>query len=110
MMSKMYNKEEKQKIIDEYETSGLSKAKYVKERGIPEATLRGWLKESSSIAFGELLLDGDKITKSTSTAKKPIVFGCENIKIELKEGYDKEFLKRIVEVLMNVKWFIKKYR
>lgn len=101
-MSKKYNEEEKQKLIDEYEASGLSKARYAREHGIPETTLGGWLKESNSITFGELLLD-DKVAKPISTAKKPIIFGCENIKIELKEGYDKELLKRIVEVLINVK-------
>lgn len=30
---------------------------------------------------------------------KSIIFCNENIRIELKEGYDKEYLKRIVEVI-----------
>ena len=103
-MSRIYDEEEKQKIIKEYETSGMSKAEYAREHGVPETKLGGWIKESNSIAFGELSLDDNKTTRATMPiVKKPIIFGCENIKIELKEGYDKEFLKRIVEVLTNAK-------
>lgn len=36
-----------------------------------------------------------RITKSST------VFATENIRIELKENYDKELLKKIVEVLIN---------
>ena len=33
--------------------------------------------------------------------KKPTVFVNEKIRIELKEGYSKQFLRNIVEVLIN---------
>ena len=34
---------------------------------------------------------------------KPIIFANENIRIELREGFDKGFLRRIIEVLINDK-------
>lgn len=43
--------------------------------------------------------DGKAVTRII----KPVIFANENIRIELREGYDKDFLKRIIEVLVNDK-------
>ena len=72
------------------------------ENGIPETTLRGWIKEDRELKFGAI-----EINTSTpplpKTAKSPIVFATENIRIELKENFDKGLLRQIVEVLINAK-------
>ena len=45
-------------------------------------------------------LDKEKQAVMSSIAK-PTVFVSSKIKIELQEGYDKNFLRSVVEVLIN---------
>ena len=58
-MARNYSEEEKQVYLDKYKVSGKSKTTYAREHGIPEATLRAWI----------------------------------------KEGYDKKYLRQIIEVI-----------
>ena len=100
MSVRTYEKEEKQAYIEEYKNSGKSLARYALEKGIPETTLRGWIKEDRELTFGSIELKPStaplpRVTKSAT------VFATENIRIELKENFNKELLKRIVEVLIN---------
>ncbi len=102
MSVKTYGREEKQAYIEDYKNSGESLGRYALEKGIPESTLRGWLKEDRELTFGAIEIKGTnsplpRVTKSAT------VFATENIRIELKENFDKELLKKIVEVLLNVK-------
>ena len=51
------------------------------------------------------MIDLNKLDKEKqpvmSNILKPIVFVCSKIKIELQEGYDKNLLRSVVEVLIN---------
>ena len=101
-----YNKNEKETYLKEFKESSLSLNKFVKEKGIPYTTFHGWMKAQNNLSFGELELKTTKPktektkTSSSNNNKKPIIFTSEDIKIELKEDFNKEFLKKIVEVLI----------
>ncbi len=100
MSVRTYEKEEKQAYVEDYKNSGETIARYALENGIPETTLRGWIKEDQELTFGEI-----EIKPSTpplpKVTKRATVFATENIRIELKENFNKELLKKIVEVLIN---------
>ena len=100
-MSRNYSEEEKMQHLDQYKVSGKSKAEYARSNDIPEATFRAWVKEDAYSKYG-ILEETYNIEKDSATTKiiKPIIFANENMRIELREGFDKEFLKRIIEVLV----------
>lgn len=103
MSVRTYKDEEKQAYVEDYKNSGETIARYALENGIPETTLRGWIKaEEEEVHFGAIEIKPSSTTIAKST-KSATVFVCENIRIELKEGYNKNFLKKIVEVLINDK-------
>lgn len=99
MSVRTYEKEEKQAYVEEFKNSGETIARYALERGIPETTLRGWLKEDQELTFGAIEIKPSKALLPR-VSKSATVFATENIRIELKENFDKELLKRIVEVLI----------
>ena len=94
-MSRIYSNEEKRLHLDQYKVSGKCKTEYARENAIPEATFRGWIKEENYSDFG-ILETGTNQTENATKLIKPIIFSNENIRIELREGFDKEFLKRII--------------
>lgn len=101
-MARIYIEEEKRLHLDKYKVSGKCKTEYARENDIPETTFRAWIKEENYADFGILemnTVEGEKATKIV----KPTIFANENIRIELREGYDKEFLIKIIEVLVNDK-------
>lgn len=98
-MSRIYSSEEKRLHLDQYKVSGKCKTEYARENGIPEATFRAWIKEENYSDFG-ILDAGTNETENVPKITRPIIFTNENIRIELREGFDKEFLKRIIEVLI----------
>ena len=102
MSVRTYEKEEKQAYVEDFKNSGETLSRYALEKGIPPTTLRGWIKEEQTLSFGaiEIKPSNTVIPKSTKAAT---VFVCENIRIELKEGFDKNFLRKIIEVLINDK-------
>lgn len=106
MGTRIYDRQEKQAHIEEFKRSGEPLARYALENGIPETTLRGWLKEDKELKFGAIEINTSN-PPLPRISKSPIVFATENIRIELKENFDKALLKQIVEVLINVKWFTK---
>lgn len=95
-----YSTREKLNFLEEFKNSNLSIEEYAEQRAIPETTLKKWLKEERELAFGAINVNPSKpyIPKNIDG---PMVFVCENIRIELKENFNKEFLKKIVEVLIN---------
>lgn len=101
-MARTYSEEEKRLHLDKYKVSGKCKTEYARENDIPEATFRAWIKEENYADFGILEMNTSEPRKVTKLVK-PIIFANENIRIELREGYDKEFLKKIIEVLINDK-------
>ncbi len=108
MAGKVYTKQEKILIIDAFKSSGMSQNAFARAKEIPETTFKSWLRLDKALAFGEI--DVSDIATSTTqvpknnpiTIKKSIIFAKDDIRIELKEGFDKELLKNITEVLMNV--------
>lgn len=97
-MARNYSEEEKREYLDRFKVSGKSKTIYARENGIPEATFRAWVKEEQYGMFGALEINQqEQITQKQLV--KSIIFCNENIRIELKEGYDKEYLRKIVEVI-----------
>ena len=101
-MARIYSDEEKRAHVDKYLVSGKCKTEYARENDIPEATFRSWIKEENYSDFG-VLESGSSETEKIVKIARPIIFSSENIRIELREGFDKEFLKRIIEVLVNDK-------
>ncbi len=97
-MSRIYSEEEKQLHLDQYKVSGKCKTEYARANDIPEATFRAWIKEENYSDFGIIEAISSEGEKSKKIVK-PIIFANENIRIELREGFDKEFLKRIIEVI-----------
>ena len=102
MSVRTYEKEEKQAYIEDFKNSGESMSRYAMEKGIPEATLRGWIKEDRELTFGAIEVKSSNVPLPR-IAKSATVFATENIRIELKENFDKILLKKIVEVLINDK-------
>ena len=101
-MARIYSDEEKRLHLDQYMVSGKCKTEYARENDIPEATFRAWIKEENYSDFGILETNPSNSEKITKVVK-PIIFVNENIRIKLREGFDKEFLKRIIEVISNDK-------
>ncbi len=99
-MSKIYSDEEKQALLDQHKVSGKSRTEFARENGIPEATFRAWVKEEAYANYGVLELRDTEQTLGNRISK-PIIFANENIRVELKEGFDKDFLRKIIEVLIN---------
>lgn len=99
-MSKMYSEEEKRRYLDAYRVSGKSKTAYARENNIPEATFRGWIKDEEYQTFGAIRIS-DEVVPTVATKKQSTIFSSEDIRIELKEGFDKLFLRKVVEVLIN---------
>lgn len=99
-MSKIYSEEEKRTHLDQYKVSGKTKTEYARDNSIAEATFRAWVKEEKLATYGLIETEtGEEIPNQKIV--KPTIFANENIRIEIRDGYDKEFLRRIVEVLIN---------
>lgn len=98
-----YSKDVRLAYVEEFRTSGMSQSAFAKEKDIPPSTFRGWLKEfEEHLNFGEVDLRNQNSFENLRTGiKKTLLFSGENIRIELKEGYNKEFLRNIIEVLIN---------
>ena len=100
MVQRNYRKEEREIYVEEFKESGQSVKGFAREKDIPESTFRGWLKADEDISFGRIEIDSLN-TGISVFEKNTIVFVYENIKIELKDEFNKEILKQIVEVITN---------
>ena len=107
MINKEYSKEEKIAYVENFKESGMTIAAYAREKGIPETTFRGWLRLDKAMAFGEIDLKpqfnetANTPSRPSQPIRKTMIFAKDDIRIELKEGFDKELLKRIVEVFIS---------
>ena len=99
-MARKYSKEEKIQYVEEYRASGLSLSQYAEETGIPKATIEDWIKEDDAYGFGEINIK-PKAQEVPRVVKKTAVFANETVRIELKEGFNKEFVLKMVEVMVN---------
>ena len=102
-MARIYSDEEKEEYLAEYHESGKSKSEFSREKDIPTTTFRRWIDNENRSTYG--MIDLNKLDKEKqlvmSNILKPTVFVCSKIKIELQEGYDKNLLRSVVEVLIN---------
>ena len=105
MRGRIYTMEEKMEYITDFKASGKNIADFCRSKNIPETTLRDWLKLEKYDAFGVISLSQSPIETQNSVEKQSMIFAGQNIRIELKEGFDKQFLKKIVEVLIHDMWF-----
>ena len=103
MMSNQYSEEEKAAYVAGYKRmdGSVSASGFAKGNGIPASTFNGWLKADANMPFGKLQIEQSTISYIAKPNRNVIVFASENIRIELKENFDKEFLNRIMGVLIN---------
>lgn len=97
MSKRKYTDQEKEKYLEEYQKSNLSQRQYAKRKGIPLSTFNAWIEKKTDIKFGEIQIENNETTTSIRNSK---VFITDTIRIELKNGYNKEFLKKVMEVLI----------
>ncbi len=71
---------------------------YAKQQGIRQERLRQWIQEDKDATFGKI---STNLMAMNFNVEKKIVFKNNSIHIELCNGYDKEYLKKIVEVLIQ---------
>ena len=76
-------------MVEEFKSREISINEFEREKGISSTTFRGWLKQEREAGFGKIKL---KPTESNSIPKRivklPLKFANENIRIELKEGFN----------------------
>ena len=101
MRSKTYSEQEKIAYVEDFKSSGMTIPNFCRDMDIPETTLRDWLKANKEMKFGQIDLKPSNAEMPKPLVKQPIIFVGENIRIELKEGFNKQFLRKIVEVLIN---------
>ena len=97
-MSKKYSETEKVELVEKLRESKQSMTAFAKANNIPLSTISQWVRNERREEFGKLKIR-PYVTEEISPSRA-IVFSSEDIKIELKSNYDKEFLKKIMEVLV----------
>ena len=97
MSQRKYSEEEKKAYVEEFNESGENLGYFARANDIPESTLRGWI--DAEVKFGKISMK--RMGASTTKANKNLVFACENIRIELKENFNKELLQKIMGVLID---------
>lgn len=103
-MANTYSEQEKQTYLSAFRLSGKTRTAFARENNIPEATFRAWFNAEQQIHFGTINIERETdITAAPKIPKQVTIFSSENIKIELREGFDKDMLRKIVEVLINDK-------
>jgi hypothetical protein len=83
---KRRGREEIAGIIGEYERGGLTQREFSERRGIPLATLTGWLRRSRRDRFIEVRTDG--AAKAAACAGLYAVELSAGIRIEVPRGFD----------------------
>ena len=108
------DEEEKLKYVKGFKNCSLTLREYSNKMRLDPIELKEWLKkyDEKSQVFGRIDLERvlgtnieneipNKSEKSNTTKSiAPVKFENATIKIELKENYDKELLKHLIEVLV----------
>ena len=96
---RIYKEELKKQYVEEFKNSGKSITVFSNEKGIHRSTFSQLLcknsKNKTNINFG--LIEN---TSNDTIITENISIVMKGINIELKADYDKELLKKIVEVLI----------
>ena len=107
-----YSEYDKSKYVNGFKKGHLTLAEYCRYMNLSIEDMKQWLKESRELpAFGKIKVS--EVMKEDTTlgavidteaklpSTTPIKFESDNIKIELKPNYDKEILKKIIEVFVK---------
>ena len=104
---KEYSEADKAKYCRGFKKCTLRVTDYAEKMGIPVEELKQWLKEyKEPLAYGAIDLAGLFEQQKDNSPKASFKFNTETIKIEIAEGYDRNVLKKILELGMwmcNVK-------
>ncbi len=100
-MIKQYTKEDQQKYCAGFKKCTLPITDYAEKMNINVEDLKKWLKEyKEPLPYGAI-----NLTKLIEQPKEPtkgiyVKFTTDAINVELKENYDKDLLKKILELLV----------
>lgn len=96
-MGKNYSDADKARLIQEYRESNETMRKFGLDNNVPPSTLATWLyNNKDNKTFGVV-----NIKEKNKLENECIVFKNSFITIELKAGYDKVFLKNLLQVITN---------
>lgn len=98
-MKKKYTEIEKQEYVRKLKSSGQSVEDFARNNKIGISTICRWRKKYPQEYFGKLELNNSETKIEVQEKTYDIVFATDNIELYLKEGYDKNILRNIVEVL-----------
>lgn len=97
---KQFSEEERKEHVNNWECSGMSITQYAKSCNISRKTLSTWIQKARAKTSSEIEFS-PAIDISQSFSNNVVTFENETIKIELKKNFNKNFLRKIVEVLVN---------
>lgn len=107
MFVSKYSEEEKKEWIEEFKHSGKSASEFSKKIGVPPTTFRDWIRKEMNKcynnSFGEIKVLDNFETSNITNYESQIKYCGSKITIILEKGFDKEFLEKVVEVLVNDK-------
>ena len=100
-MVRIYSEAEKEKYVRGFKSCTLTLDEYANKMQIDSEKLKEWLKNTKySEKFGLLTFDMQSNIENASSSKN-LTFITNNIRIELKSGYDKALLRNIMEVILK---------
>ena len=102
-MSRKFSKEEKEKLLKKFKNGNLSYRAFCKKNGVSKTTLSerknlNKISAGGATDFGIIQLNAQGEPSATDD-KESIKFLCDTIRIELKSGYDKNLLTKVIEVM-----------
>ena len=101
-MVKEYSEAEKIKYVQGFQKCTLTIRDYADKMVIDADELKKWLKEYKELpAFGVIDLSTPLVQENIEGRTNGMKFENDKIKIELKDGYEKEQLLKLIEVIMN---------
>ena len=100
MEIKKFSEEERKEHVNNWERSGMNITQYAKSCNISRKTMSEWIKKERGKTSSEIEFS-PAIDISQSFSNNVVTFENETIKIELKKNFNKNFLRKIVEVLVN---------
>ena len=100
-MVKEYSEADKAKYCRGFKKCTLPIADYAEKMDIPVEELKQWLKEyKEPPAFGAINVASLFEQSEDNSNKINFKFKTDSIKIEIAEGYEKNVLKKILELMM----------
>lgn len=100
---KLYDDKKRSEILEEFKKSGKTAYGFCKEKKLSLVTLKRWLSKENSETFG-IIYKKDKLEESirkNETMTCATIFKNDKISIELEKGYDRNFFKKVIEMILN---------